>query len=177
MEEMWKCVDGFESKYEVSSQGNVRSLDRIVKNGKNSERYLKGRILSKNISKNGYENISLKDANNKQNTKLVHRMVARAFLGLSHNLQVNHINGNKLDNRIENLEYSTCKQNLEHAKSLRLIPVGSNKPNSKLKENDIATIRNLFQTGKYKQKEIAKIYNIDASCISRILNRLVWRHI
>lgn len=99
--EQWKAVNGWE-QYEVSNCGNVRNAKtgRILKPGTNKHGYLK--VV---FSKNG-----------KTKDQAVHRLVAEAFIANpSNKQQVNHINGNKKDNRIENLEWATQGENNLHA--------------------------------------------------------------
>ena len=106
MMEEWKSIDGFEGFYEVSNFGNVRSLNYhnwgIVKN------------LTPTIDRYGYERVCL-CKNGKQFNRLVHRMVATAFIGNPDNLpQINHLNEIKTDNRAENLEWCSAKDNVNH---------------------------------------------------------------
>lgn len=114
MAEIWLPVVGYEGFYEVSSEGRVRSLDRIVKKW-NGERAVPTRLLSLSENSHGYLSITLcKDG--KAETKTVHRIVAEAFIpNNNHYPQINHINGNKHDNRVENLEWCSASQNVQHA--------------------------------------------------------------
>jgi len=114
--EKWKDVTGYEGYYQVSDFGRVRSLGRLVKmNGINRESYtrtIKERILKQVISGN-YLNVKLcKDGHEK--TYKVHRLVAQEFAENPNNYpEVNHINENKLDNNLNNLEWCTRKYNQE----------------------------------------------------------------
>lgn len=111
--EIWKDVLGYENFYEVSNLGNVRSKERIVieKNGK--QKLLKSKLLKFRPAKRGnYHTVCLSKNGLVKNMK-VHRIVMITFNGLS-NLTVNHINGNKQDNRLENLEYLSNIDNLKH---------------------------------------------------------------
>ena len=104
----WKPVKDYEG-YEVSNEGQVRSLDRIDSAG----RKLKGKILSATPSSSGYLQV-YPSKNGKNYALTVHKLVAVAFHGLS-DLWVNHKNGVKTDNRAENLEWLTPGDNLKHA--------------------------------------------------------------
>ena len=104
----WKPVKDYEG-YEVSNDGQVRSLDRIDSAG----RKLKGKILSATPSSSGYLMV-YPSKNGKNHAMTVHKLVAQAFHGLS-DLWVNHKNGVKTDNRAENLEWLTPGDNLKHA--------------------------------------------------------------
>jgi hypothetical protein len=104
MEEIWKDIVGFENEYKVSNMGNVYSL-RLNK------------LMNKNISNRGYERVTI----NKKNIS-VHRLVCIAFLGLNENKKfVNHINGIKHDNRLDNLEWVTPRENSIHYLSSKQI--------------------------------------------------------
>lgn len=110
---IWKPVVGFEGLYEVSNTGVVKSLFRTVKS-KGSKKVVPERILKPRLDEWGYEGVSL-CKNGKQYGKLVHRLVAEAFISPFGGDQVNHIDGNKLNNRVENLEWCTGSENMKHA--------------------------------------------------------------
>lgn len=110
--EVWKDIKGYESLYQVSNLGNVRSLnwhnERIVKN-----LYLKHH-------NRGYLQVELSNGKTKK-MFMVHRLVALHFVkGYQVGLVVNHLNENKIDNRAENLEWCTHKKNFQY--SLQLHP-------------------------------------------------------
>ena len=105
-EEIWRPVVGYEGLYEVSNTGRVRSLDRYVRRNY----FKKGRILKLN-DRRGYLFVEL-CLNNKTKNFSVHRLVAQAFIPNPDNLpQVNHIDEDKLNNRVENLEWCDSKYN------------------------------------------------------------------
>jgi len=112
--EIWKDAFGYEGLYQVSNLGRVKSLERYKKNGKNSlqliPEYFK---TTKQNNKTGYVQVDLYKNNKRKNWNL-HRLILSTFKGYS-KLDVNHINGIKTDNRLENLEYCTRKENMKHA--------------------------------------------------------------
>lgn len=114
--EIWKPIFGYEGFYEVSSLGNVKSLDRIIPCG----RRVKGKNLSAGIASNGY--LSVVICGLKQSTKMVHSLVAEAFLKHTPNgfkLVVNHKDFNKLNNNVSNLELISNRDNT-NAKHLKI---------------------------------------------------------
>lgn len=113
--EEWRPAVGYESFYEVSNLGRVRSLDRMVphKGGPNM-RLSKGKMLAPIADKDGYLLVSM-SADGKSKIEKIHRLVAKAFIRNDGGLpQVNHRNGIKTDNRVDNLEWSSCKDNILH---------------------------------------------------------------
>jgi len=106
MNEIWKDIDGYEGLYQVSSYGNVRSLDRFINHPSGSQRLIKGQLLKPETTKFGYLQVSLSKCDLKHKRFKVHRLVANAFienpLGLP---QINHKDENKQNNNFENLEF------------------------------------------------------------------------
>ncbi|MGN1298135.1 MAG: NUMOD4 domain-containing protein [Clostridia bacterium] len=115
MEEVWKDIDGYEGLYQVSNLGRVKSFDRYVKNKMSNKNIKKGRVLRPCVSKYGYLNVNLVK-NTKGKTSAIHRLVAIAFIENPENkLCVNHIDGNKKNNNVYNLEWVTHSENNIHA--------------------------------------------------------------
>ena len=109
--ENWKPIKGYEGLYEVSDEGRVRSLDREITYSNGRMHIYKGKIMQLRIKKDGYVTIRLsKEGLDKQ--KLVHRLVYEAFNGtIPEGMQVNHIDEDKTNNRLDNLNLMTCKEN------------------------------------------------------------------
>lgn len=116
--EIWKDITGYEGLYQVSSLGRVRSLSRIVKFG-NQKRVIPEKIMSPRNhtrTKNPYQTIILYKGKQKNKTFYVHRLVAKMFVnGFFDGADVNHIDGNKSNNKASNLEWCTRKENINHA--------------------------------------------------------------
>ena len=122
MEELWSNIDGFNSKYLISSLGRIKIKDNTSKrinNGVLCNYHQKEMIKSIKINdnKNEYVRVSLvHNGDNKTKTVYIHRLVAKAFIPNPKNLpEVNHINGKKSDNRIDNLEWCDKSYNMKHA--------------------------------------------------------------
>lgn len=112
--EIWRAIDGY-NYYEISDLGNVRSKDRLIVTINGNSYIKRGHQLKPKRHKDGYLFITLTDKNNRKNHYL-HRLVANSFIENEENKpQVNHLNGNKTDNTIENLEWATNAENSRHA--------------------------------------------------------------
>lgn len=111
MEEVWKDVVGFEEAYQVSNFGRVRSKDRIVVTERYKHRHERGKVLKLRKDKDGYFTFNAKWCGSNRHLK-VHREVARCFVANTQNYPcIDHINGVRCDNRVENLRWCTNKQN------------------------------------------------------------------
>lgn len=167
--EIWKDVIDYEGVYLVSNFARVK---RIM-----SRKNPTCDIMNNIYHPSGYVHISLTNNGKGRNFKL-HRLVAMAFIPNPENKpQVNHIDGNKLNNLPSNLEWNTSKENINHAWNTGLSkPKNGEKSNfSKLTEKEILEIRELGIT--VSPKEISVIYNVSVSYIRRVINRKRWVHI
>lgn len=110
----------------------------------------------------------------KPKTHRIHRLVANAFIDNRNNKPcVNHINCDKYDNRVENLEWVSYKENMIHAIDNKLCRYGSKHQNSKLKEREVRLIR--FLKGKLSHSDIAYCFNISRSVVTTILLGKAWK--
>ena len=126
--EIWRDIKGYEGLYQVSDQGRVKSLERKVRHWSGGERIQKERILKPKIDRDGYLQLNLY-AGGKRKWLLVHRIVCEAFHKNHDNKpQVNHINENKTDNRACNLEWCTCKENINHGSRTERVAKALEKP-------------------------------------------------
>lgn len=112
--ETWKDVIGYNGLYEVSNLGRIKSLDRVVNNKHNSKRTMKGRIMSLRPDSKGRYIICDFKSRTESKTKLVHRVVANAFIGDIQGMEINHIDGNTKNNNVSNLEICTRHENEIH---------------------------------------------------------------
>lgn len=162
MKEIWKDIEGYKGIYQISNQGNVKSLNRIARSGKK----VKEKILKKAQDKDGYILFTL-CKNGTQKTVKAHRLVANAFIpNINNKPCVNHLNGIKNDNTVTNLEWVTVSENTQHSYNNKLQGKGSKHGRSTLTVEDVKNIR--ATVGK-TQKELALQFNSYQSVIGRIL--------
>lgn len=165
-DEVWKEIEGFVG-YQVSSFGRVRSKNKILKH-------------ENKINGAGYYGVSL----GRGGDAAIHRLVAKAFIPNPKNKkQVNHKNCNKLDNRVENLEWVTPKENIKHMlkngrhdnhkKYMSIKSSGEGNPKAKLTDKIVIEIR----SSKVSSKDLADKYGVSAGSINAIKRRYTWRHV
>lgn len=163
MTEVIKEIKGFEGRYTISNKGIVRSL-------------LTGKIMKQGITRFGYARINLRYPNSRKfKSFLVHRLVAGNFLPNPNNYkEVNHIDCNRLNNNLDNLEWCDRSYNQKHSFKYGIHSNKGNKnPNAKLDNNKILHIKELINEGK-SHMSIAKIYNVSSSTIDMIANNKTW---
>ena len=115
MKEIWKDINGYEGLYQCSNHGRVRSLDRYVFEHSGKRQFRKGQFIKPRINKNGYLQLAL-NKNSKRKMIYVHVLVAQTFIeNIDHKETVNHKDGNKLNNFINNLEWVSYSENNEHS--------------------------------------------------------------
>ena len=159
--EQWKWIEGFEGLYRVSNFGRVYS-EKTKK------------FLSQNrVTKDGYIHVALRK-NGKVYERRVNRLVAEAFLPNPENKPtVNHKDGNKLNNHVDNLEWATKEENMQHAYKLGLKkPIrGCDHRSSKLTKEQISEIKKTYKRYKkgFGSVALAKKYGVDSSTILRIV--------
>ena len=166
-EEIWKDIEEFEGFYQVSNLGRVR---RIF-----NKKYF---IRKPSLNIYGYYQVRLSKQNNVK-TRLVHRLVALAFIPNKLNKsEINHKNAIKTDNRVENLEWCTRQENQEHVKNNNLYPqkYGLVMFYNKLTKNDVDYIRANYipRSQEFSYGALAKKFNVCRHTIMDIVLRRSW---
>lgn len=162
--EIWLPVVGAETHYLISNLGRLKSIK------KDGSTYLR-----KPSSRSGYYRTRL-SVNNNIMQETIHRLVAKAFIPNPENKPViNHKNSNRLDNRVENLEWCTQAENLAHAISVGNLKLrGKDNANSILTEADVLQIREEFDKKQNGYKAIADKYGVHRDTIYRVVNKINW---
>lgn len=169
--ETWKDVPGYENRYRASNLGQVKRINRTTCRGKP----LESKILTQRINHKGYFTVRL-NLSDKSISISTHRLVALAFISNPDNLpQVNHIDGIKIHNFPDNLEWMTNSGNQLHAyrTGLRKLPVGELNANTSLTSQEVSQIIEEYNSGKMLP-EIAKERNINLSIIRNIIYGRSW---
>lgn len=181
--EVFVDIQGYEGYYQVSNYGNVKSLDRVIKEKTGKTQTLKGRILKPRINPGGYYYVGL-GKNGTRATFAIHQLVARAFIPNPNKKRtINHINGNKLSNSVSNLEWSTYSENLEHAyktglrQAVKPSEVACKNYRRKLTPEQVVEIKRLLAAGNLTHKEIATKFSVARSTITEIKLVKRWKHL
>ena len=167
--EQWKPIVDYEDAYDISDFGRVKRT-------KASNNTYLGRILKPTTNKYGYKVIHLSNNGIDHNYK-VHGLVARTFIGpRGKGMQVNHKDGDKENNRLDNLEYVTPSENAFHAYRIGLMSqLGENHNRHKITEEDVREIRRMAKSDTHQS--IADAFNISRPNVSLIVARKRWSHV
>lgn len=176
--EVWKDVIGLEDYYQVSNLGNVRSKERFVIRGRGGKYKIQCKNLNPAINSDGYLTGIFRVDKNPINYK-VHRILAESFIGsIPKGFEVNHINGIKTDNRLENLEIVSKSKNIKHAFAL-----GLNKPRRgqlngmcKIDSNKAKSVKEMTFNG-FTESQISKELNVSIHTVRDIRRGRTWKHV
>jgi len=166
--EVWKEVNGYEGIYQVSSFGEVRSVDRACVRSDGYVLHYKSKVLKKELKRNDYYTCTLCNVSRKN--MFVHRLVALAFIcNPEEKKTVNHIDGNRLNNKVSNLEWSTHYEQTQHAILNNLMPDIIGKKYSTAFKQTVQDHHKLTGCSFY---ELAHVFSIDRSSAVRFAKGL-----
>lgn len=170
--EVWKDIETHKGLYQISSFGNIKSVERTRVGKSNSVVSIGGHLMKQKLSKTGYKVIHLRN-NGKSNHYSTHRLVMLSFVKNPDNKQtVNHIDGNKTNNNISNLEWSTHSEQMIHANNIGLLTkVGSPKFSKEFKK----FIYNYYWTTGVSIQHIANMFNMSERTAGRIIKGVIPR--
>lgn len=178
--EIWKEIPGYDGYYEVSNKGRVRSWYSRI--GTKVARSKAPKIRKLTMMGHGYYHVSL-SLNKSKKYERVSRLVANAFIPNPENKpQVNHIDGNKLNNDVSNLEWVTCIENIMHyvgddPLQNENILRGEDVNTAKLTSKEVKIIRRVVEKGIISKKELADIFEVHTDTIDSAANYKTWTHV
>ncbi len=171
MSEAWRPVRGWQTRYEISNKGRIRSLPSPLRPRRHS-----GKILKPTRDHDGYLSILLSDGKLKCHTK-VHRLMLIAFTGVDHkHLHAAHRNGNKIDNRLSNVCWTTQAQNNRDKMKHGRMVVGEKHHHAKLNATKVKAIRLALSRGETMSSQARK-YGVSGPTIWAVKSKKTWRHL
>lgn len=166
----------YNADYIVSSEGYVISLERLKRYSDGRVELQQTRKLKPTLNSNGYYHISFY-VDGVQSRRPLHRVVAELFIANPESLQcVNHIDGNKLNNCVDNLEWISLEDNTRHAAKNGLIASGSRHGNAKLNEVSVSFIKLAINKG-LSNKAIAALNGVSEGAIGQIRKGNNWKNV
>jgi hypothetical protein len=173
MKEIWKSVPGYEGLYEVSSEGRVKSCERMFVRSNGKPQPIREKTLTPRRGKYGYTYVVLCKPLTKNKTCKVHSLVAAAFIGpRPEGEQCCHNNGVRGDNRLVNLRYATPKENCADRVAHGTHTAGERNGRALVTPEDVKAIRAL--AGQRTQEQIGRLFGISRSNVSAIVRHETW---
>lgn len=176
----WRAIPGYEGRYEVSDDGQVRSLTVTVTarwSGRTPFTYERpGRVLKPNINEDGYHKYTLYRSKRDHKTVLAHQIVLLAFVGpLPDGMEGRHLDGTPGNNSLVNLAYGTHAQNHEDKRAHGRLVCGAKHPKAKLTPDSVRQIRKL--SAEHSSYSLAGAFGVSATTVRDMLNGKTWRHV
>lgn len=170
--EEWREVAGSDGLYLISNLGNLRRVEYVSRKGD----IVPERQIAYYVNSQGYIATKIK-INGKFKTKSAHRLIAEAFIPNPDNKpQINHIDNNRKNNSIENLEWVTAKENIHHCIRQKRNPIGEKHGSAVLTEYDVKIIKRLFKQG-VSVPVVAKAFDLSQGAIRCIKDNRTWKFV
>lgn len=180
-DEKWLPVPGYSGRYEVSNLGRVRATDWVIPNSRGSgTRTMRGREIKSSDNSNGYRYVSLRVPNGPgcmYKHEYVHRLVATVHIRPALDLEVvNHLDSNRANNNVKNLEWTSHKGNMEHASKNGRMHGDTAARRTKLSQAQVDQIRAIGALSVIPQHVIASMFDVAVMTVNRILRGLTWAY-
>lgn len=176
--EQWKDICDFEGLYQISNHGRVRNVTHTILQKNGRYRTIYSRIMTLHHgSNNDYKMIHL-HKNNEIFTFLVHRLVASHFISpIPDNMVINHKDGNKCNNHVNNLEIVTQQENIDHSMTTGLFHFsGEEHYRAKITNAQAEEIRKRYQVGGISQSKLGKLYGLTQNSVFKIIHNLTYKN-
>ncbi len=165
--EIWRTIEDYPD-YMVSNKGRIKSMRRTIHRSDGRSKRLKTKVLKPWYGSDNHLYINLSKNKKKVHNK-VSRLVGKAFIPNPENKpEINHKDGVKNNNKVENLEWNTSSENIIHAYDTGLLKRGEDFYNSKFKNKQILEIRTILKKGSLSQKRISEIFGVCQATIHNI---------
>lgn len=178
-EEIWKPISGFEGLYDVSSHGRVRSYRR---RGSKKVHTTPVPLCATHCDSNGYPQMDLRDHVGRRKMRTVHKLVAETFLGPANGLEIDHLDSNRANPSLDNLEYVTSKENqsrswLRGRKSHPNTISAVRSARRKLTDEQVKLIFERVRFGSEHTKTVAADFGVSDSAVKNIKHKRNWKHL
>lgn len=169
--ETWIAVPGYEGWYEVSDHGRARKIRRSRRGHASTSAGPLPHVLAPLIYRKGYIKVHFAscDGTKPERRMFLHRIIWTAFNGpIPDGITINHRDGDKANNRLDNLELATHAEQLEHARAIGL------KSPAKISPDDVKDLRQKYASKQWSQKDLAQLFGISLSYVQKIVRRVIW---
>jgi len=175
--EIWKEVAGYEGLYEASNLGRIRSVPRTLIDGLGRARRYRSKILTGGVSDKGYWAVMM-CRGSVQRMTLISRLVAETFIpNPDGKAEVNHKDGNKNDNSVNNLEWMTHQENSLHRNAVLRKNIGDKNYGAKMTNETVMEMRKMREETGYAYRIIAEKFGLNENTIYRAITKRHWKHI
>lgn len=177
MSEIWRDIPRYEGLYSISTSGDIKSLGRLIR-CRGGERFKNETNVTSYPNQKGYVMVQLYKGGHRKNFT-IHRLLSITFLENPENLpQINHKDGNKQNNSLENLEWCSSLHNVQHSRITGLNKNYGEKVNTvKLKESEVLKIDRLYRSGGTSLRKLARQFNVCKNTIRSIVLHKTWKHL